>query len=206
MLAAGRSSRMGEPKGLVAFQGRPWLLAQLDALALAGQRAVVVLGADRARYLQLLPDLPARATLAYNDDPDRGPFSSLQCGLAARCPGSPVFVLPVDVPAAAPEVWAALYQALQAPAREPGLGPDAAVPELEGRGGHPVLLAASAAQRLAGRPSGSRLDAELALLRVARVAVHDPRVRLNLNAPLDWGKLQGGATAYGADPGHRRRS
>jgi molybdenum cofactor cytidylyltransferase len=188
VLAAGRSSRMGEPKGLVSFRGRPWLLAQLDAIANAGGRPVVVLGADRDRYLEELPDLSQRARLAFNDDPDRGPFSSLQCGLAAATPAAAVFVLPVDVPAASPDVWRALRGALAGVG-----GADAAVPELEGRGGHPVLLAPSTAALLQARPATSRLDVELAsLAQVLRVPVEDPFVRLNLNAPPDWGKLEAG--------------
>ena len=190
VLAAGRSSRMGEPKGLVDFAGRPWILSQLDALDGAGVRAVLVLGAARERYLQALPGLTRRAHLAFNDDPDRGPFSSLLCGLAALAipPGEPSFVLPVDVPAACPAVWGALMAALAA-----NPGADAAVPELEGRGGHPVLLSPSTIARLLTRPATSRLDVELAALPgVLRVPVEDRAVRLNLNAPPDWGKLERG--------------
>jgi molybdenum cofactor cytidylyltransferase len=186
VLAAGRSSRMGEPKGLVQVQGRPWLELQLDAIERAGGRAVLVLGADRERYRQALPDLPERVRLAFNDDPDRGPFSSLQLGLALLGAGAPAFVLPVDVPAAGAAVWQALREALTT-------GVDAAVPVLEDRGGHPVLLAASTVAHLRDRPATSRLDAELAALpRVARIPVKDLLVRLNLNAPQDWGKLDRG--------------
>jgi len=46
---------------------------------------------------------------------------------------------------------------------------------------------------LRSRPATSRLDVELgALPRVLRIAVKDPFVRLNLNAPQDWGKLDPG--------------
>jgi molybdenum cofactor cytidylyltransferase len=191
VLAAGRSSRMGEPKGLVPVHGRPWVLAQIDAIERAGGRVVLVLGADRDRYRQALPDLGQRARVVFNDDPDRGSFSSLQCGLAAIAPDAPVFVLPVDVPAASPEVWSALREAL-AGNGGPG-GADAAVPEYDGRGGHPVLLASSTVASLKIRPATTRLDAELAALpRVVRVPVKDPAIRLNLNAPQDWGKLDTG--------------
>jgi CTP:molybdopterin cytidylyltransferase MocA len=179
---------MGEPKGLVSFCGRPWILAQLDAVERAGGRVVLVLGADRERYLQALPDLAQRVRLTFNDDPDRGPFSSLQCGLSVVAAGgadAPAFVLPVDVPAAYPPVWGALRAALD--------GADAAIPELDGRGGHPVLLSPATVAHLRARPAGSRLDVELASLpRVLRVPVNDPLVRLNLNAPQDWGKLERG--------------
>jgi CTP:molybdopterin cytidylyltransferase MocA len=200
VLAAGRSSRMGEPKGLVRVDGRPWILHQLDALA--GRRVVVVLGEDRARYEEVVPSLAARvppATVVVNPAPDRGPFSSLQVGLAALAGGPAAsrarsvaaFVLPVDVPAASADVWTALEAALGD--RD---GIDAAVPEHEGRGGHPVLLAPSLLARLGTAPASSRLDELLRALppgRLRRVQVGDPRIRLNLNAPEDWGKVaQGG--------------
>jgi CTP:molybdopterin cytidylyltransferase MocA len=189
VLAAGRSSRLGMAKGLVVVEGVRWIVRQLEALG--GRRAVVVLSHDRERYLSEVPDLPLRATIAVNPDPERGPFSSLQVGLAALAPApapapalAPVFVLPVDVPAAAPAVWDALEEALA------GAAAHAAVPEHEGRGGHPVLLAASFAAEILARPAGSRLDEELRRRGpVLRVPVGDPRVRLNLNAAEDWGKV-----------------
>ncbi|HEY3816371.1 MAG TPA: nucleotidyltransferase family protein [Polyangiaceae bacterium] len=184
LLAAGRSSRMGQPKGLVDFAGRPWIETQLDAVR--GRRVVVVLGHDAARYREALPDLAKRAELVVNPEPDRGPFSSLQVGLAACEPGGkPVFVLPVDVPAASAALWAALEQALA-----PGL--DAAIPTFDGRGGHPVLLAPPFLGRLRALDPASpeaRLDVQLRSAKAALVPAGDARVRMNLNAPEDWGKL-----------------
>jgi len=179
---------MGEPKGLVVFAGRPWIEAQLAALG--GRRAVVVLGHDRRRYLEAIPDLPARAEVVVNPDPDRGPFSSLQVGLAAvgASPPAAAFVLPVDVPAASAAVWDALEEAL-------GPGLDAVIPVFEGRGGHPVLLAPPFIAHLCRRDPASpdaRLDVELRSAKARMVPTGDPRVRLNLNAPEDWGKLAKG--------------
>lgn len=192
VLAAGASSRMGEPKGLVVVRGRPWIDRQLDAAQSAGvRRVVVVLGRDRERYLEAVPSLAQRATIAVNHDPDRGPFSSIQCGLRALGAEEPpaAFVLPVDVPAASAEVWRALAAAL--------LGDSsvhAAVPVHGGRGGHPVLLSSPLAARLLSLPPGDRLDHALGRpgVAVARVPVADPRVRLNLNRPEDWGTLKQG--------------
>jgi molybdenum cofactor cytidylyltransferase len=185
---------MGEPKGLVVLRGRPWIAWQLDAVAgvVPVERVVVVLGHDRPRYELEVPDLRSRAHVVQNPDPDRGPFSSLQCGLAAIDEsiglGAGVFVLPVDVPAAAAEVWTALAAALT-----PSL--DAVVPVHDGRGGHPVFLAGAFARHLRGVSPHSRLDAELAAApergqSVSRIEVADFRVRLNLNAPEDWAKLK----------------
>jgi CTP:molybdopterin cytidylyltransferase MocA len=124
-----------------------------------------------------------------NVDPDRGPFSSLQCGLAHIAPGQPAFVLPIDVPAASPAVWAALAASLAAA--------DAAVPTTpEDRGGHPVLLAPSFIACLRSLPPtavDARLDMQLRRhAHVIRVPVADGRIRLNLNAPEDWGRLERG--------------
>jgi len=176
---------MGEPKGLVLFRGRPWIESQLAALD--GRRVAVVLGHDGPRYLEAIPDLPNRAELVVNPDPDRGPFSSLQVGLAAvsASTAGPAFVLPVDVPAASVGVWQALEQAL-----DPEL--DAAIPVFEGRGGHPVLLAPPFIARLCAQDPASpeaRLDLALRSAKARRVPTDDPRVRMNLNAPEDWGKL-----------------
>jgi molybdenum cofactor cytidylyltransferase len=202
LLAAGRSSRMGEPKGLVVIEGRRWIDRQLDAVAAAGvvDRVVVVLGHDRSRYDLEAPGLRARAAVVENPNPDLGPFSSLQCGLAALdAPAhgggglDAVFVLPVDVPAPGPEVWRALAGAVTE-TEAPGSA-QAAVPVHDGRGGHPVFLARAFARRLLAAPPESRLDLELAHAfaagHAARVPVADPRVRLNLNAPGDWVKLRG---------------
>jgi CTP:molybdopterin cytidylyltransferase MocA len=196
LLAAGRSSRMGEPKGLVQVAGRPWIEHQLRSLA--DRRAIVVLGDDRERYLAAIPSLAQRVVVAVNPDPGRGPFSSLQVGLACVSPETPAFVLPIDVPAAFPRVWSRLEEAL---------GEDwaAAVPTCgdDDRGGHPVLLSSRFLATLLGRPATGRLDHELAARArgeardpgsaraqgVLRVPVDDPRVRLNLNAPEDWAKL-----------------
>ena len=179
---------MGEPKGLVVLKGRRWVEHQIDAIGHTGDRRVLlVLGHDRPAYEQALPQLDRLAEVVVNPDPDRGPFSSLQCGLAQVAPGTAVFVLPIDVPAPSPDVWTALLEALTA-------GGEASVPVHDGHGGHPVLLAARLVVRLLSRPPESRLDVELTTASgVVRVPVQDPRIRLNLNAPEDWGKLEPGS-------------
>jgi len=197
ILAAGRSSRMGEPKGLWAIGGKPWLEHQLDAIDALGAGAVLVLGFDRQRYLEALPELEDRVSVVVNPAPQHGPFSSMQCGL--RVSGSPAFILPVDVPVAAPAVWQALYEAWQrggsGEGPRTGSGIDAAVPFHEGAGGHPVLLSAAMVTHVLGLHAESRLDHVMRDWepgRIARIPVLDRRVRLNLNAPEDWGKLAAG--------------
>jgi len=94
---------------------------------------------------------------------------------------SAAFVLPVDVPAPAPEVWRALWDARH--------GAWVCVPEYRGRGGHPALLSARFVEELLALPPESRLDEEIRRVdprRVRRIPVSDPRAAMDLNTPADY--------------------
>jgi CTP:molybdopterin cytidylyltransferase MocA len=180
LLAGGASSRMGVPKGLVRTGARLWIEHQLDVTNRVGAgKTILVLGAEHERYTAEIADLEARAFVAINPAPERGPFASLQCGLAHVAGDEPTFVLPIDVPAPAEHVWASLRAAL-----DPAI--DATVPVHEGRGGHPVLLSPGLVHRLLRLDTETRLDFELRSCAVVRVPVDDARVRCNLNTVEDW--------------------
>ncbi len=197
LLTAGKSERMGQPKGLLPVGPGRFLDWQLRALAAAGLREiVVVLGFHRERYEAAYPWLVrARAepigvlgisvAAALNADPDRGPFSSLGAGLGAlrrHWPrGSGCFVLPIDVPCPSAAVWEGLAA---------GLGDGACgQPVFDTRAGHPVLLSEALVRSVPTQPSDSRLDHLLRGLPLAarrRIPVSDPRILINLNTPESW--------------------
>lgn len=187
VLAAGEGRRAGGPKAWIQVAGRPWLSHQLQALSRApvGRLMVVLAAPPPEAFAELLPE----ENWALNPQPELGPFHSLQCGLRAlgvprAVPG--VFVLPVDVPAPSPEVFEALSRALP--------GAPAAVPEFEGRGGHPVLLSGESANLLLKVDPAApvaRLDRWLREAHARRVPVLDARVRMDLNSSLDFGGLTG---------------
>jgi CTP:molybdopterin cytidylyltransferase MocA len=197
LLAAGRGERVGEPKGLVMVQGVPWLERQLERLAECGlPRVVVVLGHAfdahatamawvTSALARPVPLLGVEVEVARNDEPDRGPFSSLTCGIARLGEGRDAYVLPVDVPCPGRATWEALSAALVPPVL-------AAVPVRDARGGHPVLLSAALVARLHALPlegPEARLDVQLRSLaprEITRVPVHDVRAFTNLNTPEDW--------------------
>ena len=205
VLAAGRSSRLGSPKGLVDVQGQPWLCAQLERLgACRAPSAVVVLGLDREEYARAIAWITrasedwflfagVRVRVVRNPAPDRGPFSSLLCALDALDAAGGAFVLPIDVPCPGRPVWRALQDAAVSD------GIDAAVPVHGARGGHPVLCSARLLARMRVVPldaPDARLDAQLRALpdpACARVPVDDVRVTLNLNRPEDWESVTGGS-------------
>lgn len=184
LLAAGESVRMGIPKGLVSVEGKPWLLHQLDAARKVGiERVIVVLGYHADAYLKAIPDLK----FVLNSDPSRGQFSSLQRGLQ-EVGSSGAFLLPVDTPCPALDVWERCARALSPQV-------EACVPVFEGKGGHPTLLGPTfVAHLLALTPASSRLDHEIHRLppeKVARPDCADAKIKMNLNTPQDWAATKG---------------
>ncbi len=221
VLAAGRGSRAGAPKGLVERAGETVLDWQIAALRAAGiRRLVVVLGHGLDAHENRLAWLPAgdetallggmSVSVAVNPVPERGQFSSLQVGLralaeapttslrtevAATGVSAGCFVLPVDVPCPEPAVWHALAEGIGAA--------DAAVPRFDGRGGHPVLLSRAFGARLSGlvpEADDARLDRQLAALGPGHrvdVPVDAPSIRRNLNRPEDFDAWAAARSAAG---------
>ena len=161
LLAAGKSSRMGSPKGLIDYFGRPWLLEQCARFrAAGGEQVILILGYHQEAYFQEIPWLRdsmdqtirrhgLEITTLVNAHPEGGQFTSLLCAITSavirRAPGA--WVLPVDVPGPDSKVYEALKATLHGPIA-------VAVPRYLSRGGHPVLLSASFMQALGGHPSG----------------------------------------------------
>lgn len=94
LLAGGKSSRMGTPKGLLDYRGTLWLLEQLGRYkAASGKRVVVVLGFYREQYFEKIPwlrtaeqgpthQLGLEISVVVNPNPEQGQFSSLKCAIS----------------------------------------------------------------------------------------------------------------------------
>jgi molybdenum cofactor cytidylyltransferase len=81
VLAAGASTRLGQPKQLVRINGRPALhIALSNAVAVAGNAVTVVIGANANDLTYLLAHSPASSIV--NRQWEEGIASSLRCGLA----------------------------------------------------------------------------------------------------------------------------
>jgi molybdopterin-guanine dinucleotide biosynthesis protein A len=78
VLAGGRSTRMGEPKALLSFAGKPLLLHVTDALAAACKPLVVVAPADAP-----LPPLGAEIVRLHDPPSREGPLHALHLALTA---------------------------------------------------------------------------------------------------------------------------
>ena len=177
VLAAGRGTRMGCPKALMAVGGRPWWQIQHSRLqALRIPETWIVSEQVRSAIVDASPN-PPRLILG---DPAAPMFSSLVAGLRSLSGQEGAFVLPIDTPASTKrQTWQLL-----------AVEHHASVPTFAGKKGHPVFLPKhwiTSTLKLAERasdPASLRLDQLIGS--VARlVAVDDPDVSQNLNTPED---------------------
>lgn len=183
ILAAGASQRMGYPKALLPYRGRPFLAGILDAAYAAGfETRVVVLGyyADKIRENIDLTDVVVTAS----DDLPAGPIGSIRAGLKAleSHPVEAALVWPVDRPHVQVATIAALLDAYRQ-THQPVV-----VPAFRGRRGHPVLFGRAVFAELAAAPAGegARAVVRRDRARVIEVPVSDSAVLEDLNTPEDY--------------------
>ena len=184
VLAAGNSSRMGFPKGLIEIEpGETFLRRALGRFAESGgRRAIVLLGSHADIYQANRSEWDVDGidvSIAINPEPSRGQFSSLRIAASMLAIGESAFVLPIDVPAPSARVWRGL-------AALPTF--DAAIPSFKGRGGHPVWLSPGFCMRIVNAEDGTRLDQmirELPTQTRRNVEFNEPSLILNVNTPRD---------------------
>ena len=134
ILAAGRSSRMGQDKALLEYRGRSFL-DHLIYLALPRvDNVIVVLGHNASKLKLTLPPVE-RVQAVINADYGLGMLSSLQTGLSrAGQEADWILWMLVDHPAMRGETLDQLVQAAKTE-RTPIV-----IPRYDGKRGHPVML------------------------------------------------------------------
>lgn len=192
VLAAGRSSRMGELKPLADLHGRTLLAWAVETFAAIGVEDVVVVTGYRGDQVAAAAEaLGARPV--SNPHYDEGMYASVRAGAAAVGPGRRFFVLPADCPLVRPETAGRLARA--------GARAGAAVvlPACGGVPGHPPLLAPEVRDEiLAGEPSEGLREL---LTRRPESALHldvrDPGVLRDADTPAGLAQLRNLAAVEG---------
>jgi len=96
ILAGGKSSRMGSPKGLLNYQGNPWILEQISRFAKVNNPEVYIgLGYDHELYFELIPWFKKAVNKTYR-------YKDVQVRIIINSPG---------VPPIAPAIINAIYNA-----------------------------------------------------------------------------------------------
>lgn len=193
ILAAGASTRMGQDKALLPWQGGTFLASAIRALQPITELVIVVAGENED---SLAPIVNVNAAfLVRNRFPEQGQFSSLQKGVEEvlnRGRDAAVVTL-VDRPAPAVEAIQRI--------KDEFLNADeniwAVVPEFNGRHGHPIVIGREMIDAFLRAPTGSNArDVEHAYQSHIRyLAVTDPNVVLNVDTPGDLEKLHSGSPA-----------
>jgi molybdenum cofactor cytidylyltransferase len=146
ILSGGASRRMGSPKALLPFQGRPFLehLLEVTTHPKIGVRRVV-LGPHAQpieNAIQLKPD-----EVIINADWELGQLSSIQAALRSLPPETDGLLLClIDHPLISPSLVDGIVEAFYA-TRAPIV-----LPVFQGRRGHPVIFSAALYEELAKAP------------------------------------------------------
>ncbi|HVJ43556.1 MAG TPA: molybdopterin-binding/glycosyltransferase family 2 protein [Dongiaceae bacterium] len=192
ILAAGKSSRMGQNKLLLDVEGKPLICHVVDrALTLDLSEIVVVLGHQPEKVQQALAGRPVRFVMAK--DYEIGMSASLKAGLAALSPAlTAAFVLLGDMPMVSP----ALLRRMLA-AYNPVEGRSIVLPVHGGKRGNPVLWDRryfADMQNLAGDVGARHLIGEYAA-DVVEIASEDAGIFRDIDTPQSYAALQRGAAS-----------
>lgn len=187
LLAAGQSTRMGQPKQLLDWKGRP-LVAHIATEALASQLAglTVVVGAAETQVRAALRDLPVQ--IVTNPAYAEGLGASLAVGLRALpADADAAMVLLVDQPLVTARLINELVDAYRAAPAALAL-----VPVYRGQRGNPVIVAAglfAELQTLRG-DTGARAVFNRYADQIVWHETNDPAIITDADTPEAWRALQ----------------
>ncbi len=182
MLSAGESTRMGQLKALLEWEGLPLVRYQAEQLLAAGvDRLIVVFGHRRDELAPLLPE-DERVQVVVNPDYASGKVSSILAGVAAAPEDDHLLILGVDQPRPAVLVRTTLDAHLASEAAVTVAGN-------AGRRGHPVVFHPTlrgALLAISEQTEGLRsvLNAHAEAIQV--VDTCSPLALVNLNTPADY--------------------
>ncbi len=196
ILAAGRGTRMGQPKPLIRFKGRRLLEHTLDLARTCALTPLVVVLGHAGDTIQRTIDLRP-AHVAVNPQYASGQSRSVQTGIAAL-PGdcrAALFLL-VDQPLVRTATVTALMRAYQR--NRPLL----TIATHKGQRGNPVIVDASLFERLHGLTgdTGPRALFNAYRDRTTFVAVDDPGIHLDVDTPADLMRLRAIESETGREP------
>ena len=194
ILAAGASSRMGTDKALLPWppdasdKNETFLSSAIQAFSSFNDPVIVVAGKNAAN-ITLVVDANG-AFLVRNPDPDRGQFSSLQCGVqeVARRGCDAAMITLVDRPPAQASTLEKLRSEFEGALSR---GKWAVVPQYRDNHGHPIVVGREMIDAFLKAPATAtaRSVQRQHQVRIEYVPVNDPLVVMNVDTPSDYANL-----------------
>jgi EmrB/QacA subfamily drug resistance transporter len=185
LLAAGGSSRMGQPKQLLPIGGQPMVRRVTEAVCETGlAQVVVVVGAHAKAVTAALGGLPV--VIVANEDWAGGMSTSMRAGLLTLRPEiQAVLIALADQPGLTPDLLRTLI------ARHEASGAPITVPYYQGQRGNPVLFDGELFPELlavegdlGGRALFARYQEQ-----IERVEVDDPAVIQDIDTLEDYERM-----------------
>ena len=184
--AAGLSSRMGDFKPLLRFNGSTVIESAVSSALVHCDTAAVVLG-KRARELRELLQSRFKERLIFAENPDYAStdmLTSVKIGIGAlnklESKIAGFFISPADMPCIPPTVYGALTA-------EFDCGKDEAlIPVAGGRRGHPPLIASRLAPDILAYDGADGLRGFYRTVSVREIPIPDKGIHTDLDTPEDY--------------------
>ncbi|MDE0959238.1 MAG: NTP transferase domain-containing protein [Planctomycetota bacterium] len=184
IIAAGESSRLGEPKALLELHGRSILDRLHQTLGNGGcDEVLVVVGGSHREAVQQ-ESQRIGIPMVVNQDPSDGPVSSIRTAISMPGHWDALLIHPVDVIGLKETDVSQLIEA----ARGDDSTTDAWVISYAMRRGHPVIVTRERIESLLEVDGPLHLRALLALpdLVIAHVVTDNPLVLEDVDDRIDW--------------------
>jgi len=176
ILAAGDSSRMGQPKSLLKMpSGISFLENIVRQYTDFGCSKIIIVLNKSVRKLVTIEKiaLPKNVVIVINNNPEFGRFSSVKLGVN-EVSSDYVFIHNVDNPIAKTIVLSQLFKNK--------MKSDVVIPIINNKGGHPVLLSKKVCEDiLSEKANDLNLKSYLKRYSLKKVEVDDDSILININ-------------------------